>query len=608
MTRAMTDPWVRSREGAYVYVRELEWTDLDSLVAIEAASHPPEIRDGREMFDTMLGSAWDTWPLPLGRGVPGRRPIRLGLVQNERLTGYLLARSCEADGRPFVHIDDLALLPETRRHLARLIDGFVRQYLRFRDAGAPIIAHGFETEMTLWKRHRRLFRHLGAELSEPELVDRTGDGEPVYRVRWEPRPDARWMERGSAADGGARRVGPEPVGAFTRGGIEFEAAVARTVGAWSALEQEWRGLAARVPELTAFETFDFLRLWWDQYGISSRPQVLTLRREGVLAAIAPLAIYPEEFGGRTVRELGFMGSRWEADRPRLLVADDPFAAGQALAAALVELREEWDVLYLYEQAPDSPALLGLVAGLESEGYLIGRGPDSVCPFIDTRGDWAEFLGGHSSNFRKNLRRARRKLEEHGALAYRVMTSPDEMDEAFRRYLDVETRSWKADTTIGLHSDAIARSFYGELAEHLAPEGAFQFRFLEVDGRPAAGTFGIVHDRRFYSLKIAHDAECAPASPGTLLESHELRDCFEGPIDEYDFLGGFLTNKSRWTDRVRSTVQLFAFPPTLRWRLFHLDRFVLRPWVKTILRRHGWLDRALALRDRLRGETGSEEEP
>ncbi|MGH7575087.1 MAG: GNAT family N-acetyltransferase, partial [Longimicrobiales bacterium] len=270
----------------------------------------------------------------------------------------------------------------------------------------------------------------------------------------------------------------------------------------------------------------------------------------------------------------------------------------AFARALVAQRDQWDVLHLYEQPPASTVITALARSLRGAGYLVGQLPDSICPFIRTAGDWDAFLDSRSRSLRKNLQRGRRRLEREGPVEYRIVDHAPAACQAFDQYLDIEGRSWKANSDAGVRADAVDQSFYRCLTALLGPDRLIEFRFIDVAGQPVAGTFGIRHDQRFYSLKIAHDQRFAAASPGTLLESLEIRDCFDRDVVEYDFLGGFLTNKNRWTDDTRETVQVFAFPRRGHWIPFYVDRFVVRPRVKRLLRRAGWLDPLLAWRERV----------
>jgi CelD/BcsL family acetyltransferase involved in cellulose biosynthesis len=122
-----------------------------------------------------------------------------------------------------------------------------------------------------------------------------------------------------------------------------------------------------------------------------------------------------------------------------------------------------------------------------------------------------------------------------------------------------------------------------MAERFAKRRAFVVRTLTVDGKPVAGTFGLVHDGVFYSLQIAHDSELSRCSPGTYLEALEMEQCFRDGLREYEFLGGFLNNKSRWTSTFRFTTQLHVHRRTPLFLALHAVVFGLKPRIKALVR-------------------------
>ncbi len=111
-----------------------------------------------------------------------------------------------------------------------------------------------------------------------------------------------------------------------------------------------------------------------------------------------------------------------------------------------------------------------------------------------------------------------------------------------------------------------------------------------------GTFGIYFDNVFYSLQITHDMAYNNASPGTYLESVELEECYnEKSCELYDFLGSFVSNKSRWSSTMRLTESLHVYQRKSILTLVYFMHFILEPnigprikpvldWVKSKLKK------------------------
>ena len=125
-------------------------------------------------------------------------------------------------------------------------------------------------------------------------------------------------------------------------------------------------------------------------------------------------------------------------------------------------------------------------------------------------------------------------------------------------------------------------FYREMAQAFGPRRGFVIRILTVDEKPIAGTFGLEFDGIYYSLQIAHDREFSRSSPGTYLEGLEMEECFGRGYREYEFLGGFLNNKSRWTIDVSVSRRNCTSSGRRRSsRALHLLFFRVKPWVKEL---------------------------
>ena len=366
-------------------------------------------------------------------------------------------------------------------------------------------------------------------------------------------------------------------------GGEYTVKVVRDIREWEALEPVWDRLLARIPERTVFQTYDYQRLWWRHFGGDNELFIAVVLRDGAIAGIAPLQIQPVKLYGRYFRLLGFIGSRWEVDRPRLLFPEEGGALSRALVRFLTAHPDRWDLCDLHEQPTGSDGLEALESAFQDAGYLVARSRDSDCAYLAIEGTWQQFLAGKSQTFRKNLKTAGRRLRSAGEVDYQVYRTLPEALEQLERYREVEARSWKSGQGVGVGRDDDHFEFYREMAQVFGRRGEFVIRMLRVDDKAVAGTFGLLHDGVFYSLQIAHDRDFSRSSPGTYLEGLEMEQCFADGCREYEFLGGFLNNKSRWTSTFRYTTQLHVYRRTPFFIALHALMFRIKPVVKELVR-------------------------
>ncbi len=354
---------------------------------------------------------------------------------------------------------------------------------------------------------------------------------------------------------------------------------------WELLKPFWEAVHLQTPGAGVFQAYPYLRAWWDQIGSQGRPLIVVVIERGVPVAIAPLQITPVKQLRAPVRTVSFIGQPSESDRPTLLGAPEPRYA-TAVADHLLRLRREWDSVVLFEQPVNGELVRALGGRLRAEGYLTEEIPGNLCPYVDIQGTWAAYLAARTKAFRKSIKRRRAQLESMGRLECDIL---DETSTAagLSRYRDVELRSWKPAQNLGIAASDKHWRFFQDLSRREGAAGWFRFAFLKLDGKDIAATFGLLWQRRYYSLHVAHDASHVDTSPGVVLTAMELESFFQqADCDHYDFLGGFLSNKRGWSSGMQATTALFGDRPRLRSRLFHLTYFRLKPWVRRMLVRLG----------------------
>jgi hypothetical protein len=315
--------------------------------------------------------------------------------------------------------------------------------------------------------------------------------------------------------------------------------------------------------------------------------VVCIYDKGALIGIAPFMISRCKVYWKNFREVNFIGTRWEVDRPGFLFTGSSEECGEVAAKVLIAYRRRWDLMKFHEQDTDNPALAAFLDELGRQGILLGTTIDSVCPHLKLQGTWADFLAGKSQKFRKNLKAARRKLERAGRLEYgRFSGDSGRLHGLLKEYETLELSSRKAKAGVRVVSNPEYFHFYRDIVEKFSDRGQFIFRSLRLDGRLIAATFGLEFQRVYYSLQISHDDAFSQFSPGSLLESIELEECFAADLNEYDFLGGFLNNKRRWTTTARKTKQVYGYRPLFNFRLIYLVYFQVKPTLKNWLGRVG----------------------
>jgi CelD/BcsL family acetyltransferase involved in cellulose biosynthesis len=278
--------------------------------------------------------------------------------------------------------------------------------------------------------------------------------------------------------------------------------------------------------------------------------VLEVRRGGALAAAAPLAAV----GSGMLRRLEFPGAA-ELYEPSSFLYED----AAALAALCGALAAQELPLLLHRVPSDEPVEAALQEATAGRGWWIRRdGGD--CPYATTLQDWDGYLAARSSQRRYDLRRARRRLQEHGAVRFDCI-SPDEaelgglLEAAFA----VEAAGWKGRNGSSILQRSRVKDFLERYARRACQAGRLSLCFLRLDATPVAMELAVESGGRFWVLKIGYDERWSSCSPGLQL----LTDCVRESVDRgcatHEFLGSAEPWIQPWADAVRRHETLRYYP-------------------------------------------------
>ena len=321
------------------------------------------------------------------------------------------------------------------------------------------------------------------------------------------------------------------------------------IHALEVLREEWTVLCDRSPRATPFQRPEWLLPWWRAFP-PGEPWVLAVRREGRLAALAPLLLYIKD-GERTVAFCGGGVSDY------LDVVTDPAEEDGAVAALLAHIavrRDRWEAAD-FEPVPAESPLLRVPP---PDGLSARTEPRDVCPVLDLPDPLDDLRGLVPTRQLSNLRKYRRKAEDLGEL----------------RLETVETRRWEEllEILIGFHvarrsetgqegllgADDL-RAFHREVAAGFHARGALGLYVLCLDSRNLAALYGFWEKNAFYFYMQGFDSPWAKLSPGVMVVGGAVEDVIRQGARRLDFLRGREPYKYWWGARDRETFRRVLRP-------------------------------------------------
>lgn len=366
----------------------------------------------------------------------------------------------------------------------------------------------------------------------------------------------------------------------------YRCRVLTDAAAWDEVRPWWDDLLAASPSsVTPWQGIDYLSSWWRHFGADKELRLLVVERHGKPCLALPLQVSTRfEMLGMPVRMIEPVAMIMDVNRPRLAIG--PADAGAYCCAfdTLWALRRDWDMIRLDEQ-PAGDAVTALLRDFAQRHGLWFRDIYSHhCPWLDLRQDWDRYLASRGRHLRRNLKAARRRLESLGVVQLVDYRTPADIPAGLAQVIALHQRSWKRRKRIEQSRSLAYQHVYHDWLQSLAARDSARILVLLCNERPIAATIAVMDEHTYYSAQIVHDRAFNSVSPGTLLESLEIEALMrEGRYATYDFLGGFLSNKRRWTDTAIATSLVFVMQPGLATGIVDAYYFRIKPWLKSQLR-------------------------
>ncbi|MGH2865730.1 MAG: GNAT family N-acetyltransferase, partial [Solirubrobacteraceae bacterium] len=255
------------------------------------------------------------------------------------------------------------------------------------------------------------------------------------------------------------------------------ASVIEDVASAEAIASEWDALA--VGRSLPLCAPGWMLSWWRRMApAQSVLRIIAVREDGELVALAPWFAQKAR-GGRT--DVRFLGAE-VSDRVDILCSGgrERDVVG-ALRQSLMELRPRPD-LVSFEAVPIASSWTRRLAG-GWDGVRLGRYRNSSYPAPCVTlpdGSPEAWLAARSRNFRGQMGRLRRRLEQRGG-SVRQIVEPAEVERALRALLELHAGRWQGRGSSNLAREGLAEMLR-EAASTLGPD-RLRLWAAEIEGEP-----------------------------------------------------------------------------------------------------------------------------
>jgi len=333
--------------------------------------------------------------------------------------------------------------------------------------------------------------------------------------------------------------------------------------AFAALEGEWNSLLEASAADTVFLTHEWMFRWWKYFGMGRLLQLVTVRQDGELIAIAPLMRTPAKLQPfRPLSALEFLGfDHVTSDYLDIIVRRGrETAAREALVAYFASRRKTLDLVQIDEAGSEAGVICERLGALSRRPFTLRKTSMSVSRVIALSGlTWDGYLGTLGSSHRYNVRRRRRNLAKQFEVQIDVVKDESQRQAALADLVQLHNMRWQGRGEKGAFSTADILRFHDEISQKFLALGWLRLFILRMNGTPAAAFYGFRYKGTYSFYQHGLDPQHSKLSVGQVLLGMSIEYAIEEGADVYDFLSGENTYKDLWAKDNRSLIQIEACP-------------------------------------------------
>lgn len=299
------------------------------------------------------------------------------------------------------------------------------------------------------------------------------------------------------------------------------------------LVAEWRALAESQVREDLAASCDWF--WNNLDWISPREHGLcfvSVHDGERVIGLFPVETRSIKLSGVRVRCAGFIDGPYALVNTAVLADDDVERSAQAFASHLFDEMRGWDCFSTTGIDADSRAGRALIDALTARGAVIDRGSEAR-PYVAFAGGWPEYLETRSTNFRRSVKRAVRRLSESGELDYRSAAPGSDGMELVE---SIDRRSWRMAKQRDILTNERLVAYCRNLYRTYPDERAHVVRYLTVNGKAVASLYGFIHAKVFYAIKVNYDISMSEGSPGFVLLTRVFEEMAKRGIERIELLG------------------------------------------------------------------------
>lgn len=350
---------------------------------------------------------------------------------------------------------------------------------------------------------------------------------------------------------------------------QFQITAITTIAELEQLKPDWDRLFKAQNVTAIFWEYDYVSIWWKTFADRAEQYTLVVRRGTKIVAIFPMMKTHWRIKGIPIRQLSLIKNHHVLRFDALLI-DELEACVSVLLQYLDQHKWLWDVLYLENLPSSSPLYPYLAEAAKNRKFPVDPWRKArIHRLLLLEGTWDNYLANRSSNFRWQIKKFRKRLDELGTHYVERIHTRDALLAFLPELFALEKISWQ-----GQHNDSSMDGadlqFCQRLFSDMPDDKLGECWIMRIEGRLVAAITLLRMQSTLYVFTTYYDPALAAASPGTLLYFEMLKSAWARGEKIVDFNGDSPTFQ-RWTSAGTPHYRLRIYSRNWFGRVLYLAR-------------------------------------
>jgi CelD/BcsL family acetyltransferase involved in cellulose biosynthesis len=303
--------------------------------------------------------------------------------------------------------------------------------------------------------------------------------------------------------------------------------VVQNSACFSDLQDPWTNLVRDATNATPFQTWEWHKTWFDVYGRSKRPFILSAWEGDDLVGIFPLA---RKAGAWSVLRSSGTGP---SDYLHPLIRTGYEAQVESAFSESLASQNDYSLIDLHQ--------VGSRSSLSPEGSI--ELEQATCLMLDLPENFESYLGMLGKSLRYDVRKLEKSLFTEGR-AKIEWTTEESLPLGLEILFEQHRKRWRKRMLPGAFIGK-AQSFHHAWGKLAIKQDWLRVGILYLDGNPSGAIYGMAMGDAVFFYQAGFDPVYKAVSPGTLLVGNFIRRSIEEGRKEFDFLRGDEPYKRRW---------------------------------------------------------------